>query len=237
MRVSALSAAVAVAVLLSATPAAAAPGATFAYSSTVTVPGGNTKSVNCTIALAPSKSGNLDVTLTMAGKPPVTIELPAGGAGQMPEPQGGDTQQQAQVRLILERVALTAQIRKEQMAGKPLAVEIPVLPPGASQPLRLPATLTPHGTTLAGSASAQTSADVDPQKAAVHGIMPIRRVAQRLRNAATPKTVTVPDTVQATVSVRFAGTALRGLSGTVTHTLSGNGKSVVIPENWTLTKT
>lgn len=236
MRISLLCAAVAATALV-ALPAAAAPSVSFAYSSTATVPGGGTKSVSCTIALAPAKDGNVSVTLTMPGKPPVTIELPAGGGGQMPEPQGANADQQAQVRLILERVAMTAQIREAKMAGKLPAVKIPVLPPGAAQPLQLPATLASQGTTLTGNASIQTSAEIDPQKAAVHGIMPIRRVAQRLRNAATPKTVTVPDSVQATVTAHLAGTTLSGLSGTVTHTLSGNGKSVVVPEKWTLTKT
>ncbi|HKU80619.1 MAG TPA: hypothetical protein VJP76_00515 [Candidatus Tumulicola sp.] len=228
-------AAAAVAAVIAA-PAAAAPSLTFAYSSTATVPGGETKSVSCTIALAPAKDGNVNVTLTMPGKPAVTIKLPAGGTGAMPEPAGGDSQQQAQVRLILERVAIVAQIRKAKAAGGAAAVKIPVLPPGASQPLQLPATLAAQGATLTGSASAQTSAEVDTQKAAIHGIMPIRRVAQRLKNAATPKTVTVPDSVAATVTAHLNGATLSGLSGNVTHTLSGNGKSVVIPENWTLTK-
>lgn len=237
MQASRLSAAAVAAAILCAAPAAAAPSVTFAYSSTASVPGSEPKSVKCTIALAPASDGNVNATLTMPGKPPVTIELPAGGASHMPEPQGGNAQQQAQVRLILERVAIAAQIRKAKTAGKPLTVKIPVLPPGASQPLQLAATLAPHGATLTGSATTQTSAEVDTQKAAIHGIMPIRRVAQRLKNAVTPKTVTVPDSVRATVTAHLSGTDLSGLSGTVTHTLTGNGKSVVVPENWSLTKT
>lgn len=132
---------------------------------------------------------------------------------------------------------MAAQIGKAKSAGTSPAVKIPVLPPGASAPLQLSATLAAQGATLTGRASIQTSAVVDTQKAAVHGIMPIRRVAERLKNAATPKTVTVPDSVQATVTAHLNGSTLSALSGTVTHTLSGNGKSVVIPENWTLTKT
>ncbi|HEY5426862.1 MAG TPA: hypothetical protein VIJ77_09950, partial [Candidatus Tumulicola sp.] len=140
----------------------------------------------------------------------------------------------------LERVAMLSQLKAAKAKGGPLRVNVPVLPPGASQPLRLPATLTTatasSGPTLAGSASIDTSATIDPAKAKVHGILPVRRVAQRLKNVATPKTVTVPDTVMATVTVTVSGMALAGMNGTVTNTLSGNGKSVAISEKWTLTK-
>lgn len=211
--------------------------ATFAYSSTSNTPNG-TVNVACTIAIAPSKDGNLNVTVTMPGKPAVKIKVPAGGASAMPEPQGGSSQQQAQLQLILERVAMIAQLKKAKSAGTPLLVQIPVLPPGATHPLHLPATLEPSGSgELAASATVQTSATIDTQKAKIHGILPIRRVAERLKNAVQPKTVTVPDSIRASVRVNLSNSVPTGLIGNVTQTLSGNGKTVDIPETWTLTKT
>jgi hypothetical protein len=217
--------------------AAQAPMATFAYSSTSNTPNGAVN-VACTIAIATAKDGNLNVTVTMPGKPPVKIKVPAGGAPAMAEPQGGSSQQLAQLQLILERVAMIAQLKKAKAAGTPLLVQIPVLPPGAAHPLRLPATFEPSGNgALSASATVQTSATIDTQKAKIHGILPVRRIAERLKNAVQPKTVTVPDNVRASVRVNMAGNAPTGLIGNVTQTLSGNGKSVDVPETWTLTKT
>jgi hypothetical protein len=228
-----------------AAPAAAgaqAPAlARFAYQSTTQTPSGP-QSVSCTITIAPAAGGATSVTITIPGKPPMTIALPAGGgAPAMPAPQGSPNPARAQAQLILERVAMLSQLKAAKAKGGPLTVQVPVLPPGASQPLRLPATLVPKqtaaGATLSGDATIATSATIDPQKAKVHGIMPVRRVAQRLKNAVTPATVTVPDTVMASVKATIAGMAFAGLSGGVTNTLSGNGKSVDITEKWTLTKT
>lgn len=217
--------------------AASAPATTFAYSSTSNTPNGAVN-VACTIAVAPSKDGNLNVTVTMPNKPPVKIKVPAGGAPAMPEPQGGSSQQQAQLQLILERVAMIAQLKNAKTAGTPLVVQIPVLAPGAAHPIRLPATLEPSGSgALAASATVQTSATIDTQKAKIHGILPIRRIAERLKNAVEPKTVTVPDSVRASVRVNVVNNLPTGLIGNVTQTLSGNGKTVDIPETWTLTKT
>jgi hypothetical protein len=212
----------------------------FAYSSTTQTPSGP-KSVACTIAIAPASGGSTNVTMTFPGKPPVTMTLPAGGAAAMPAPQGTPGPERAQAQLILERVAMLSQLKAAKAKGGPLAVQVPVLPPGASAPLKLPATLTAAktagGATLSGAASIDTSATIDPSKAQVHGIMPARRVAQRLKNAATPASVTVPDRVTAAVKLTMTGTTLTGMSGSVTNTLSGNGKTVAIPESWTLTKT
>lgn len=220
--------------------AQASASATFAYHSTTQTPSGPV-SVNCTITVAPGSSGRLNVTMALPGKPAITIALPAGGAAAMPAPQGSPNPERAQAQLILERVALLGQIRKAKQKGGSLAVKIPVLPPGASQPLLLGSTLTPartaSGATLSGSAGTQTSATIDTQKARIHGLLPVRRVAERLKNAVQPKTVTVPDTISATVTATLAGATLTQLSGSVNQALSGNGKSVAIPETWTLTKT
>jgi hypothetical protein len=232
--------ALAVSLQTGALPAQTPAAATFAYHSTTQAPSGPV-SVNCTVTVAPASPGNVAVTLALPGKPPITLTLPAGGSGAMPAPQGTPNPERAQAQLILERVAILGQIRKSKTQGSALKVKIPVLAPGATAPLQLPATLAPAataaGATLTGTASTQTSATVDTQKAKIHGLLPVRRLAERARNAVTPKTVTLPDYVNASVTATLSGTTLTELSGTVNQALSGNGKSIAIPESWTLTKT
>jgi hypothetical protein len=140
--------------------------------------------------------------------------------------------------LILERVGILAQLKAAKKSGGPLTVQIPVLPPGATQPVKAPATLTASGaggaTVLDGSASIATSAIVDPQKDKIKGVLPIRRIAQRAKNALTPSHVTVPDQATATLSATLGGGAVVQMAGNVTHALSANGQTTQIIETWSL---
>jgi hypothetical protein len=116
-------------------------------------------------------------------------------------------------------------------------VRIPALAPGASAPLALPAQLTQssHGTTaLTAIATTSTTATIDPQKAKIHGILPVRRVAQRIKNAMTPSHVTLPDKITASVHETIDNGAIGKATGQVVHELTAHGQTSTLREAWSL---
>jgi hypothetical protein len=211
----------------------AAPGAhtRYVYQDTIMTPSGTEQSVTAVVTIEPEAGGAMNVTVTPTGQQPFTVSLSAGGTA--PAPQGTPSPQRAQGALILQRIALLAQIKKALPPRGPIAVHIPVLPPGASQVMALPAELQLSGGALNGSASTSTTATIDPQKAKIKGILPARRLAERAKNALTPSHVTLPDDITASVLATLSGGAAK-LSGHVTHALSAKGQTTTLDENWSL---
>jgi hypothetical protein len=215
--------------------AGAAPSKqTFVYQDTLTTPNGP-QDVTAMITVVKQADGSKNITLVANDKPPVSIMIPA--SGTPPAPTGTPSPQRAAGMLIFQRLAMLAQIGKSLRAHAPVAVQIPALPPGALQPLTLPATLTRSSANgaiaLTGSASVATTATIDPQKTKIKGINPVRRLAERAKNAATPSQVTLPDQVTATVNANIANRRIE-LNGTVDHALSAKGQTTTITENWSI---
>lgn len=210
----------------------AAPGHEhYVYQDTIMTPSGTEQSVTAVVTIEPEAGGAMNVTVSPTGQQPFTVSLSPSGAA--PAPQGTPSPQRAQGALILQRIALLGQIKKAMPARGPIAVHIPVLPPGASQVTALPAELQLSGGALNGSASVSTTATIDPQKAKIKGIMPARRLAERVKNAMTPAHVTLPDDITASVHATLNGGAAK-LSGHVTHALSAKGQTTTLNENWSL---
>jgi hypothetical protein len=219
--------------------AGAGPGKrTFVYQDAANTPNGTQQNVTAEITVVTQSDGSKNITLVANDKPPVSVTIPANG--QPPAPTGSPSPQRAAGMLILQRLGMLAQIAKSLRAHVPVAVQIPVLPPGALQPLTLPATLTrssgDQGISLSGTASVSTTATVDPQKAKIKGLMPARRLAERLKNAATPSHVTLPDQVTATVTASVANRSIE-LNGTVDHALTAKGETTTITETWSIKPT
>ncbi len=215
--------------------AAAAPGSTlFLYQDAIATPNGTTQDVAASIVVKAQANG-AKVTVTASGQSPVTVVL---APGQVPAaPQGTPSPQRAQGMLILQRVALMFQVRRAYPVRSEVEVRIPVLAPGASAPLALPAQLTQssHGTTtLTAIATTSTTATVDPEKAKIHGILPARRVAERVKNAMTPSHVTLPDKITASVHATVESSAIGTMSGQVVHELSAHGQTTTLRETWSL---
>ncbi len=214
---------------------AAAPGGTrFIYQDTIATPNGTTQNVAASIVVKAQANG-AKVTMTVTGQSPVTVMLAPGHAP--PAPQGTPSPQRAQVMLILQRVALMFQVHRAYPVSSPVEVRIPVLAPGATASLQLPTALTQssHGTTvLTAIATTSTTATIDPEKAKIHGILPARRVMERVKNAMTPSHVTLPDKITASVHETIENGAIGKASGQVVHELSANGQTTALREAWSL---
>ncbi len=212
----------------------AAPAAhTLLYRSDVTTTQGQQQSVAAVVTIEPQVGGTMQITVAATGAPVVTVAMPAGGA--MPAPQGTPSPQRAQGMVILQRIALLGQIRRAMPASS-IGVRIPVLAPGASKPLALAAelTLSSVAAALTASASASTMATIDPTKAKIKGILPARRIAERVKNALTPSHVTLPDKITATVRAPVVSGSVTKLSGQVIHVLTAHGQTTTATENWSL---
>jgi hypothetical protein len=211
---------------------AAPPSQTLLYRANVTTNTGQQQSVTASVTIAPEADGSMRITVTATDAPVVTVTIPSGAT--MPAPQGTPSAQRAQGTLILQRIALFGAIRRA-MPVRSLGVRIPVLPPGASQPLALPAQLMQSGgSALTGSASTSTMATIDPTKAKIKGILPARRIAERVKNALTPSHVTLPDKITATIRAPLANGSVAKLSGQVVHVLTAHGQTTTATETWSL---
>ncbi len=188
------------------------PSRSYAYQDTIAAPGGQQQSVAARITITPQTNGTIQVAVTANGRPTVTTTFSA--SEPAPAPRGSSSPQQAQGALILQRVAMLAQIRKAMLTKAPIAVHIPILTPGASATQRLPAELIPSesGTKLEGSASIATTATM-------------------------PSHVKVPDQVMAVVHADLQGGVIGELSGTVTHALNVKGEITTLNESWQLSPT
>ena len=223
------------AVLLFASLGAAPSSTRLLYQDTVMAPSGTEQSVTALITVAPQSNGAARITLSATGQSPVTVTIAADGS--VPAPQGSPGPQRAQGMLILQRVMLFGRIRRALPMHSPVEVRIPVLAPGASAPLALSARLTQTSGTapaLSASASTSTTATIDPEKAKIHGILPVRRVAERVKNALTPSHVTLPDKITATIHAGIKGGAVSKISGHVAHELTAHGQTTTLNENWSL---
>ena len=139
--------------------------------------------------------------------------------------------------MILQRVALMFQVHRAYPVSSPVEVRIPVLAPGAPSPTALPAQLvqSSHGTTtLTAIATTSATATIDPAKAKIHGILPVRRVAERVKNAVTPSRVTLPDKITASIHATIESGAVSKMSGQVVHELTAHGQTTTLRENWSL---
>ncbi len=230
-----LRAAIVPAVLLFATIGAAPASTRLLYQDTVMAPSGTEQSVTALITVAPQSNGAARVTLSATGQSPVTVTIAADGS--LPAPQGSPEPQRAQGMLILQRVMLFGRIRRALPMHSPVEVRIPVLAPGAPAPLALPAQLTQisgAAAALSATASTSTTATIDPEKAKIHGILPVRRVAERVKNAMTPSHVTLPDKITATIHAAIKGGTVSKISGHVAHELTAHGQTTTLNENWSL---
>src|SRR5579871_3147666 len=214
---------------------AAAPGSTrFIYQDAIATPNGTTQNVAASIVINPQANG-AKVTMTVTGQSPVTVMLAPGQAP--PAPQGTPSPQRAQGMLVLQRVALMFQIHRAYPVSSQVEVRIPVLAPGATASLQLPAHLiqSSHGTTaLTAIATTSTTATIDPEKAKIHGILPARRVAERIKNAMTQSHVTLPDKITASVHETIESGAIGKASGQVVHELEAHGQTTMLRETWSL---
>jgi hypothetical protein len=222
-------------VALLAASLAAAPGSTrFVYQDTIATPNGTTQNVAASIVIKP-QAGGAKVTLMVTGQSPLTVTLAPGQAP--PAPQGTPSPQRAQGMLILQRVALMFAIHRAYPVSSPVEVKIPVLAPGATVSLELPAQLTQssHGAiALTAIATTSTTATIDPEKAKIHGILPARRIMERVKNAMTPSHVTLPDKITASVHATIESGAIAKASGQVVHELSAHGQTTALREAWSL---
>ncbi|MBV8344078.1 MAG: hypothetical protein JO190_03670 [Candidatus Eremiobacteraeota bacterium] len=213
---------------------AAPSGARFLYQDVIATPNGAQQNVTASIVIA-AQSGGAKITVTATGASPVSVTI-APGQGA-PSPQGTPSPQRAQGMLILQRVALMLQVHRAYPVSSLVDVRIPVLAPGASAPLALPAQLTQssHGTTtLTAIATTSTTATIDPEKAKIHGILPARRVAERIKNAMTPSHVTLPDKITASIHATIENGAIGKMSGQVVHELSAHGQTTALRETWSI---
>ncbi len=214
---------------------AVAPGSTrFIYQDAIATPNGTQQNVTASI-LVKAQTNGAKVTVTASGQSPVTVVLAPGQAP--PAPRGTPSPQRAQGGLILQRVALMFQVHRAYPVSSQVQVRIPVLAPGASSPIGLPAQLTQssHGTTaLTAIATTSTTATIDPEKAKIHGIVPVRRVAQRVKNGLTPSHVTLPDKITASIHATIETGAISKMSGQVVHELSAHGQTTTLRETWSL---
>jgi hypothetical protein len=205
------------------------------YQDTLTTPNGTQQNVTAMVTVAPESNGTR-VTVAATGQAPVTVTISSGGT--LPAPQGTPSPQRAQGALILQRIMLLGQIRRALPIASTIDVRIPVLAPGASEQLMLPARLAQSAAVgkqmLTGSASASTTATIDPEKAKIHGILPARRMAERAKNTLTPSHVTLPDQITASVRASLTGAAVTKLSGHVAHALSAHGQTTTLNETWSL---
>ncbi len=226
---------VAVVAAILAASIAAAPGSTrFLYQDTIATPNGTTQNVAASIVINPQANG-AKVTMTVTGQSPVSVMLAPGQAP--PAPQGTPSPQRAQGMLILQRAALMFQIHRAYPVSSQVEVRIPVLAPGATASLQLPAHLTQssHGTTaLTAIATTSTTATIDPEKAKIHGIVPARRVAEHIKNAMTASHVTLPDKITASVHETIESGAIGKASGQVVHELNAHGQTTTLRETWSL---
>jgi hypothetical protein len=221
-------------VLLAAGAGAAPSGARFLYQDAIATPNGTQQNVTASIVIKASSNG-AKITVSATGAAPVSITV-APGQG-LPEPQGTPSPQRAQGVLILQRIALMLQVHRAYPVSSQVEVRIPVLAPGASAPLALPAQLTQssHGTTtLTAIATTSTTATIDPEKAKIHGILPARRVAERIKNAMTPSHVTLPDKITASIHATIESGAIAKMSGQVVHELSAHGQTTALRETWSI---
>ncbi len=222
-------------VVLLAASVAASPGSTrFIYQDTIATPNGTQQNVTASIVVKARSNGAV-VSVTTSGQPPVTVTL-APGQG-VPAVQGTPSPQRAQGMLILQRVALMFAVHRAYPVSSAVEIRIPVLAPGASESLALPAQLTQssHGTTtLTAIATTSTTASIDPEKAKIHGILPARRVAERIKNAMTPSHVTLPDKITASIHATIESGAISKMSGQVVHELTAHGQITALRETWSL---
>lgn len=218
------------------TSLAASPGTTrFIYQDAISTPNGTQQNVTASIVAKPQSNG-ARVTVTASGQAPVTVTI-APGQG-LPAPSGTPSPQRARGMLILQRVGLMFQVHRAYPVSSAVDVRIPVLAPGASTTVGLPAQLTQssHGTTtLTAIATTSTTATIDPEKAKIHGILPARRVAERVKNAMTPSHVTLPDKITASIHATVESGAISKMSGQVVHELSAHGQTTALRETWSLT--
>jgi hypothetical protein len=204
------------------------------YQDNIMTPNGTQQSVTAWITIAPQPDGTR-LTIAATGQPAVSVTIPPNGS--LPAPQGTPSPQRAQGMLIIQRVVLLGRIRRALSIHGPVEVQIPVLAPGASEPLELTASLAQPSAAapaLSASASTSTTATIDVEKAKIHGILPARRVAERVKNAVTPAHVTLPDKITASVHVTISGTAVGKMSGRVAHELTAHGQTTTLNETWSL---
>jgi hypothetical protein len=223
------------AILLFAALGAAPASTRLLYQDTVMAPGGTEQSVTALITVAPQSNGATRITLSATGQPSLTVTIAADGS--LPAPQGSPSPQRAQGMLILQRVMLLSHIRRAPPMHSPVELRIPVLAPGATAPLALPAQLTQTSGTapaLSATATTSTTATIDPAKAKIHGLLPARRVAERVKNALTPSHVTLPDKITATIHAAIKGGIVSKISGHVAHELTAHGQTTTLNENWSL---
>jgi hypothetical protein len=200
------------------------------YQDSITAPSGTEQNVTAIVEVQP-RAGGMDVTVDATGAQPFTVHL---APGEIPAPQNSPTPEEAQGALIVQRVALMGEIRRALPVAHSLSLNIPALPPGGLHVLALQAELRPYAGTLTGSASVATTATIDPQKAPIKGIMPARRVAERVKNALTPSHVTLPDDITTTVSARLRGANVIKLGGHTAHALNAHGQTTTLNEYWSL---